>query len=272
MSARPISVVIRAKDEAASIGRTLELLERQTVRPEVVVVDSGSTDGSTDIVRAHDAKLVQIPATSFTFGGALNTGAEHATAEVVVALSAHAFPKDDGWLQRMLDAMADPDVACASGQSAAPDGAPLDHDVVQDLALARAYPLWGYSSHAGAFRRSLWTQRGFRTDMTASEDKEWAWHWLERGHKVVLGPGLTVEHSHVGDPAHAQFDRALREWSWAGAFAEVPPQGVGELAARWWRDRERYPSHARARLSPKRLARLTGEFAGRRLARRRRPA
>ena len=188
MSARPISVVIRAKDEAASIGRTLELLERQTVRPEVVVVDSGSTDGSTDIVRAHDAKLVQIPATSFTFGGALNTGAEHATAEVVVALSAHAFPKDDAWLQRMLDAMADPDVACASGQSAAPDGAPLDHDVVQDLALARAYPLWGYSSHAGAFRRSLWTQRGFRTDMTASEDKEWAWHWLERGHKVVLGP------------------------------------------------------------------------------------
>jgi rhamnosyltransferase len=267
----PVSVVIRAKDEAASIGRTLDLLEAQTVRPEIVVVDSGSTDGTTAIVRSRDATLIEIPAASFTFGGALNTGAEQAHAEVVVALSAHAFPKDEAWLERMLAAMADPDVACASGQSAAPDGSPLDHDLVQDLALARAHPMWGYSSHAGAFRRSLWAQRGFRTDMTASEDKEWAWHWLERGHKVVLGPGLTVDHSHVGDAAREQFDRALREWSWAGAFADVPPQPLGELLARWWRDPERYPSHARARVSPKRIARLTGEFAGRRLARRRRP-
>ena len=31
MSEAPVSVVIRAKDEAASIGRTLELIERQTV-------------------------------------------------------------------------------------------------------------------------------------------------------------------------------------------------------------------------------------------------
>jgi rhamnosyltransferase len=242
----------------------LDLLEAQTLRPQIVVVDSGSTDGTVDIVRGRADELIEIPAASFTFGGALNTGAERATEEVVVALSAHAFPKDEGWLERMAAAMADPQVCCASGQHADPEGRTLDRDVVQDLALARAHPFWGYSSHAGGFRRSLWAQRPFRTDMTASEDKEWAWHWLERGHTAVLSPGLTVDHSHVGDPPRAQFDRAYREWSWATAFADVEPLSVRELATRWWSDREFYDSALRARLAPKRLARLTGEFAGRR--------
>ncbi|MDX6666538.1 MAG: hypothetical protein QOG68_2744 [Solirubrobacteraceae bacterium] len=266
MTEAAISVVIRVKDEAGPVGRTLDLLARQTVRPEIVVVDSGSTDGTLGVVGRHDVRLVEIPAASFTFGGALNTGAEHASCEVVVALSAHSFPKDDGWLARMLAAMSDPNVACASGQHVTPEGAILLDDVVQDLALAAAHPLWGYSSHAGAFRRSLWSERPFRTDMTASEDKEWAWHWLERGRTVVLGPGLTVDHSHTGDPARAQFDRAYREWSWAGAFAAVPRQPVSELVGRWWREQEGYPNRARARLSPKRIGRLTGEFAGRRMA------
>lgn len=263
-----VSVVIRAKDEAASIGRVLDLLDAQTVDAQVVVVDSGSTDGTVGIVRDRADELVEIPAPSFTYGGSLNTGTERATEEVVVALSAHAFPKDEGWLERMAAAMADPAVCCASGQHTDPAGGALDGPVVQDLALARAHPLWGYSSHAGGFRRSLWAQRPFRTDMTASEDKEWAWHWLERGHTAVLDPGLTVDHSHVGDPPRDQFDRAYREWSWAGAFADVPPLGLGELAQRWWTDREFYGSGWRARLAPKRLARLGGEFAGRRRHRR----
>jgi rhamnosyltransferase len=269
MNPPPVSVVIRVKDEAVAVGRTLALLAGQTVEPEVVVVDSGSTDGTLDVVRAHHVRLIEIPAPSFTFGGALNTGTEKATAEVVVALSAHAFPKDGGWLARILDAMAGERVACASGQHAAPGGEPLTKRIVQDAALARAHPLWGYSSHAGAFRRSLWAQRPFRTDMTACEDKEWAFHWLREGWAAVLGPDLTVDHSHADDPARAQFDRAYREWSWAGAFADVPRQPLGELAQRWWRDREGYPGRARALLSPKRLGRLTGEFAGRRAAARR---
>ena len=34
-----VSVVIRAKDEAADIGRVLELVEGQTLRPQIVVAD-----------------------------------------------------------------------------------------------------------------------------------------------------------------------------------------------------------------------------------------
>ncbi|MDX6666539.1 MAG: hypothetical protein QOG68_2745 [Solirubrobacteraceae bacterium] len=266
MSGPRISVVIRAKNEAASIGRTLELLEGQTVRPEIVVVDSGSTDGTTDIVRAHDVTLIEIPAASFTYGGALNTGTEHASCEVVVALSAHSFPLDDGWLERMLDAMADPNVACASGQPAGPAGEPLTGRVVQDAVLYRAPPYWGYSSHAGAFRRSLWLEHAFRADMPATEDKEWGWHWLQRGHTAVLGPDLIVDHSHGRDPLRDQFRRERIQWIGLGMYLPVERQTPRELLTTWWADTGGYTSALRARLSPKRLARLTGGYAGRRAA------
>jgi rhamnosyltransferase len=269
MSEPAVSVVIRAKDEALAIGRTLELIERQTLAAQVVVVDSGSTDGTLDIVRAHDAELIEIPAESFTYGGALNTGTDHARSEIVVALSAHSFPLDDRWLERIAAAMADERVACASGQGIGPDGRPLDGPLVQDRALAEAYPLWGYSSHAGAFRRSLWAQRGFRADMPFSEDKEWAWHWLQQGHTAVLDPGLIVEHGHGADPVREQFRRGYLQWVGLSMFLPVEAQRLRELGAEWWNEREHYDSALRARLSPKRLARLAGTFAGRRAGQRR---
>src|SRR3954449_4709893 len=100
-----VSVVVRAKNEAADIGRTLSLLNEQDLggrAVEVIVVDSGSSDGTQRIALEHGARLVEIPPESFTFGGSLNTGCEHARAAIIVALSAHAFPPDKGWLARVL--------------------------------------------------------------------------------------------------------------------------------------------------------------------------
>jgi rhamnosyltransferase len=264
-----VSVVIRVKDEADSMARLLGILEQQTVRPQTVVVDSGSTDGTLEVIRRHEVELIEIPAASFTYGGALNTGTERATAEVVVALSAHSFPLDEGWLARILDAMSDERAACASSQLVGPDGEPLAGRAIQDAALARTHPKWGYSSHAGAFRRSLWAQRGFRTDMLASEDKEWAWYWLQRGYVAVLGPDLHVEHSHASDPVRSQYRRARNDWIGLGLYQEVSPPSVADLARTWWGRTRGWDNPWRARLSPARTARLLGDHAGQRAASRR---
>ncbi len=55
-----VSVVIRSYNEAAHIGKLLEGLERQTTQHEVIVVDSGSTDGTVGIARRYGAHVVQI--------------------------------------------------------------------------------------------------------------------------------------------------------------------------------------------------------------------
>jgi glycosyltransferase involved in cell wall biosynthesis len=262
-----VSVIVRARDEARSIGRTLDLLAAQTAPPaEVVVVDSGSTDGTPDIARERGARVVQIPAADFTFGRALNAGCASAGGEVLVALSAHAYPTERRWLEQVLDALADERVACASGDRLDVDGRPLRARRLQDLALARARPCWGYSNAAGAFRAELWREAPFREDLPGAEDKAWAWSWLERGRLVAIDPALAVEHDHSHDGLVDSYRRARREWAGLATALGVAPIGLGDLTARWWADREAYRSAARARLSRRRVARLVGEWQGRREA------
>lgn len=273
MSDIAASVIVRARDEAASIGRCLELLRGQRLdRPalELIVVDSGSRDATAEIARRHGAKVIALPASAFTFGGALNLGCANARGELLVAISAHAFAPDEGWLGRLVAAFDDGLVACASGDAYDPDGAPLSAPLHQDLALAARRPEWGYSNAAGAIRADLWRRRPFRADLPGGEDKEWAWHWLAQGFVCVVDPALTVEHDHTHDPIGAIYARARREWEGFASFlVDEQDYRLPDLAGEWWTDGRFYSSLARARLSHRRAARLLGAYAGRRRARRR---
>jgi rhamnosyltransferase len=266
------SVIVRTKNEAESIGRTLDLLASQTVARdggvEVIVVDSGSTDSTTAIVRRHDVQLIEIPAASFTYGGALNTGAAAASAPILVALSAHAFPRDYHWLERMLTCFDDDRVAAASGEVFDWDDTPLRGRRVQDLTLAQRNPYWGYSNAAGGFRRELWELHQFRPDLPFSEDKEFAWHWLNQGWTVVIDPALLVDHDHSKDPLPVIYRRAHAKWAAFAMYLPMEPYSLGALAREWWSERGSWRSHARARLSHRRAAALLGRYTGLRAAQR----
>jgi rhamnosyltransferase len=259
------SVVIRAKDEAAAIGRTLGLLAEQSAPHEVIVVDSGSSDRTVAIAREHGARVIEIPAASFSFGGALNRGAAEASAPVVVSLSAHAFPPDPGWLARMAAWFEDPAVACAFGDTRDAAGEPLAAPARQDARALRAAPNWGYSNGAGGFRASLWRERGFREDMPGTEDREWSlWAMEAHGAVCVIDPALAVEHDHAHDSLRDCFTRWEREARGYAMFLELPPYGAGDLTREWWSDQGWHRSRARARLDPRRAARLLGKWKGRR--------
>ena len=268
MSDPAATVLIRTKDEADSIGRLLELLDRQTIadRLERVVVDSGSSDGTLDIVRAAGIEPIEMPSHEFTFGRSLNIGSAHASAPVVIALSAHAFPEDDAWAERMVAAFGDERVACACGALADPSGTPLEGPLKLDRERAERAPFYGYSNAAGGYRTSLWRQRPFREDMPGTEDKEWGWHWLGKGWLVLFDPSLEVDHDHSHDPLPSVYERARREWVGFGMYLDLPPYPVRALAREWWSDLGGHATHARARLSPWRCARLLGQYAGRRAA------
>ncbi len=257
------SVVIRVRDEAAALRRLLDLLAAQRAPHEVVVVDSGSADGSAVVAEAAGARVLRMAAAQFTFGRALNRGAAVCSAEVVVALSAHAFPRDGAWLERMAAALDDPAVACAFGPERDWAGRPLAAPVRQDAALLRAHPEWGYSNGAGAFRTALWRERPFREDLTGTEDREWAlWALETRGAVCVLDPALAVDHDHTRDSLRQTYARAEREARGYAAFLDLPPFGARDAAREWWTDQGWHRSRARARLDPRRLARLAGKWAG----------
>lgn len=267
------SVVVRTKNEAPFIARVLDLLAAQTLAEEggleVIVVDSGSTDHTLAVVHARpEVRLIEIPAESFTYGGALNTGAEAATAPIIAALSAHALPYDDHWLERLVACFDDPQVAAASGELVDWDDEPLTSRRVQDLELAQRNPYWGYSNVAGAFRAELWREHPFRTDLAAAEDKEFAWHWLHEGRTVAIDPELAVEHDHDNDPLVVVYRRSRAKWLAFSMYLEVPDYPPSALARDWWTGRGPWRSHARARLSPRRATELLGRYAGLRAGKR----
>jgi glycosyltransferase involved in cell wall biosynthesis len=266
MRAAGVSVIIRSRDEQDNLRRCLAILaDQQGVgEVEVILVDGGSTDRTVSVARDHGAFVYGTEPGRFSFGGALNLGAEHARHPLLVALSAHAFPPDPGWLARVQAAFADDRIACACGDRYGPDGEPLGAPIAQDAPLARRRPEWGYGNAAGAFRADLWRQRPFRADLAGCEDKEWAWHWLSQGRTCLIDPAFVVDHDHTHDPLRAIFTRARREAEGYAAFLDDPPgpRTPGELARAWWSDTRWYGSPARARLSHRRAARLLGAYVG----------
>jgi hypothetical protein len=135
---------------------------------------------------------------------------------------------------------------------------------MQDAAHASRNPFWGYSNAAGGFRRELWRERPWRTDMPGTEDKEWAFSWLRQGWLVRVDPELDVEHDHSHDPLPSVYSRSRREWIGYAMYLDLPPFPLEAAVRRWWDERDGHTTAMRARLSPWRVARLAGEWAGRR--------
>ena len=99
-----ISVVIPVKDGGADLVRCLDAIGRQVVESEVevVVVDSGSRDGSAELARSRGARVHEIPASEFGHGRTRNLGAELAQGEILVFTSQDAFAADETWLATLV--------------------------------------------------------------------------------------------------------------------------------------------------------------------------
>ena len=105
-----VSVIIPARDAAATIGRTLAALGDQDLAGEfeVIIVDDGSKDATAEIAgRAPDVSVVtQAPAGP---GPARNRGVEAASGDVIAFTDADCFPAPD-WLREGLTALAGADL------------------------------------------------------------------------------------------------------------------------------------------------------------------
>jgi len=204
-----VTVVVRCYNESKGITRLFEDLAQQTTRDfEIVVVDSGSDDGTVEFVMGEDARLVQIEKSDFSFGRSLNLGCEAARGDLLVFVSAHCYPMSRDWLENLVEDLTDPRVAAVYGKQRAPS----DSHFSERQILASWFPDESiryqdspFSNNANcAIRRSVWCEFKYDEDLPGLEDVEWASRVMAEGWKINYRADAGVFHVHNESPTQVK--------------------------------------------------------------------
>ena len=220
MSAPVVSIVLPTRNGAATLPSLLDSIARQRVgfAFEIIAVDSSSSDGTADLLRARVDRLTSIPADAFDHGLTRNLGIEQAGGELIVLLVQDALPASDSWLAKLTAPLiADDRIAGAyARQLPRPDASAitrhsLEHwvassDVGRTIALADSAELealdpmarlerCAFDNVCSCIRRSIWRRHPFRRTPIA-EDLEWAGEVLLAGYRIAYVPEAEVIHSH----------------------------------------------------------------------------
>ncbi|GGL73765.1 bi-functional transferase/deacetylase [Streptomyces fumigatiscleroticus] len=118
---RPVSVIVPAYNEKECIANTLKSLARSTHPIEIIVVDDGSTDGTSEIARDAAASLGMtnvrvIRQENAGKPAALNNGVRSAGHDIVVMMDGDTVFEPDA-VHQLVQPFADPEVGAVAGNA-----------------------------------------------------------------------------------------------------------------------------------------------------------
>ena len=223
MMAPRASVIIPVKNETRNIVACLDAVFGQRYEPgfEVVVVDSGSVDGTLDMLARYPVKVVRIRPEEFNHGATRNLGASHGRGEFIVFITADAFPTEECWLANLVAPFdLNLDVAGCFGRHVAHAGA----DPVDAWRMDRHFANFGpdtrifrldsdheeeyrrlewmydfFSDNNSSLRRSVWEKHPLPV-VDMAEDQHWAKMIMRLGYAKAYVPDAVVAHSHSYTP------------------------------------------------------------------------
>jgi biofilm PGA synthesis N-glycosyltransferase PgaC len=245
-----LTVIVPAYNEAASVADTIRSLQMQTVPPtEIIVVDDGSTDATSEVARACGVSVVRPPSNTGSKAGAQMFALPMVRTAFTMAIDADTTLAPDA-IEKLIPAFDDPNVVAACGyvlprhvKSMWERGRYIEYlfafsfyKQVQDhfgkptissgcFSMYRTDPL----REAGG-----WSQR------TLAEDMDLTWTFYQRGWGVRFIPEAI---SYPIEPHDLHFMRSqLRRWShgfvqnvrlhWRGVLA-VPFLRYSVAVALW---------------------------------------
>ena len=196
-----VSVVIRCFNEEQHIGRLLDGISHQTVaEPEIIAVDSGSTDGTRELLRRYPVRVLTVRPEEFSFGRSLNVGCRAAGGDVIAIASAHTYPVYDDWLEALTAPFADPQVALVYGRQRGDAGTKYSERQVFSTWYppqsnpAQTHPFCNNAN--AAIRRAVWERQPYDEDLTGLEDLDWARRVIAAGYRLAYAAEAEVVHVH----------------------------------------------------------------------------
>ncbi len=221
--ARALSVVVPTWNGGARFRELLLALASQDLEHELVVLDSGSRDGTPEAARAAGARVESIPQSEFNHGASRNRAIALTHGEIVALLTQDALPMGGDYLRSLAKPFANPRVDGAyARQYPRPDCDPLLAERLRRWSASRSEPSLQvlvpgdpagsrrlfeslppleryfscvFDNVASAVRRTSWERQPFPA-RSFGEDVAWGRAILLAGGALAYEPSARVEHSH----------------------------------------------------------------------------
>lgn len=212
-----VSIVIPVYNGIDTIDRCMKGIFRQTIisNMEVIAIDSGSTDGTLDVLANYDVRVVPIDKKDFNHGDTRNYGVSLAKGEFILMTVQDATPASDDWAERMLKHFDDPELAGVCGQQIvfhekeknplqwfrpASDPVPTAYkfdnpEKFDNLSGKEQHEYCCWDDVNAMYRKSMKEKLPFLR-ISFAEDALWAKEALSKGYKIMYDYGARVEHYH----------------------------------------------------------------------------
>lgn len=228
-----VSVVIPSFNGERYLGEVLDAISTQRFDGviETLVIDSGSTDATLDIVRSRPhVRLHEIPNSEFGHGRTRNLGARLARGRTIVFLTQDATPAESNWITELVAPLELPGVQAVVGRQIPRRHAfplqkydiervfaglgPLDRPTIveSDGTGPNLEDASFYSDVNSAARRKFLLEEIPLRDVAYSEDVAFARDVLEAGYRKAYSPGGAVLHSNdmgIREYASRMFDETV---------------------------------------------------------------
>ena len=198
-----VVVVIRTLNEINFLPLLIATVRRQIakdVETIIVVVDSGSTDGTLRYAQIHADIVVEIEKVQFTFGRAINLGLKATKSDIAVIVSAHCIPTNNEWLENLIAPIIYGDASASYGRQVAPQSGHVSEANI----FAMQYPESSdhhdidprFNNANSAFRTAVALPLGFDEDLPGLEDLDFAFRLIRAHHKIAYVANAIVIHLH----------------------------------------------------------------------------
>ncbi|HEX7069202.1 MAG TPA: glycosyltransferase, partial [Rhodothermales bacterium] len=201
-----ISVAILTKNGGHAFEEVLRALSRQVcpIPHEVVILDSGSRDGTLDAAKAAGAHIHQIRPSEFSFGESRDLLFSKCNGDVIATISQDALPEGDRWLDALTEPLRNGEADVVQGHEKMDDKT-FYWDRIGSFYISsewrpflEQYGSPGLSTVNLAVSRSAWEKTGFGP-ISMCSDKLFQKRVAECGLRVAVRRDAVVHHGHHYD-------------------------------------------------------------------------
>ncbi len=232
-----ISIIIPTYNGGQVFSKCLEMIGQQDYGGEIqlIILDSGSTDGTIELAERAGALIKKIDKSAFHHANTRNEAVLLADFEHIVFTVQDAVPCSKSWLSELERSLCETDVAAVyTDQIPHDDATAYARFEIESISRARgreqkiqqvesleafnempydvAYRTISLDNVCAIYRRGLLINTPF-PEVDFAEDMAWALQNMLLGHKVLYNPNIRVKHSHNRSPEYA-FNRQIINSFW----------------------------------------------------------